>query len=187
MKRLALLTLVVIFGSALFTGCISLHTWPDYERSAENKIKVIQESIGGGLKSGALSPDQAQAFLTDLKVIQTDYEELKNKKVSKENWDSVNTRLDGLDDEINRALDRTSGIEDPRSGDRILILQRTLDDARISGRLPATEEREFQIRLDSIRSEYLRMSEDVRVSSYEERADISRKLDSLEMDLNRYR
>ena len=46
-----------------------MQTWPDYERSAENKMVVIQENIGDGLKTGALTPDQAQMFLTTLKGI----------------------------------------------------------------------------------------------------------------------
>lgn len=187
MKNLPLLTIFVVLGSVLATGCISPHTWPDYERGAENKMVVIQEKIGGGLKSGTLTPDQSQSFLTELKVIRTDYEGLKGKMVSREAWDSLHARLDVLGAEINRALARTSEMEEPRSGDRILILQRRLDEGRINRRLPPAEEREFQARLDSIRSDYLRMTEGGRSTPYEERADISRRLDSLELELNRYR
>jgi hypothetical protein len=35
---------------------------------------VIQEKIGDGLKTGALTTDQSQMFLTTLKGIRTDYE-----------------------------------------------------------------------------------------------------------------
>ena len=48
-----------------------MQTWPTYERSAENKMVVIQEKIGDGLKTGALSPDQSQMFLSTLKGIRT--------------------------------------------------------------------------------------------------------------------
>ena len=82
---------------------------------------------------------------------------------------------------------RPARIEEPRNGDRIVALQRRIDDGRISRRLPQTEEREFQSRLDSIRRDYLRMTEGGRSTTYEERADISRRLDSLETDLNRFR
>ena len=54
MKNFAFLTVLVVFGLALFSGCASVQTWPDYERSAENKMVVIQEKIGDGLKTGAL-------------------------------------------------------------------------------------------------------------------------------------
>lgn len=46
----------------LASGCATIQTWPDYERSAENKMVVIQENIGDGLKTSALAPDQAQIF-----------------------------------------------------------------------------------------------------------------------------
>jgi hypothetical protein len=162
-------------------------TWPDYERSAESKMVVIQEKIGDGLKTGALTPDQSQMFLTTLKGIRTDYTELRDKRVYRDEWDRLLGRLDALGDEINRALARPARIEEPRNGDRIVAFQRRIDDGRISGRLPQTEGEEFQSRLDSIRRDYLRMTEGGRSTTYEERADISRRLDSLETDLNRFR
>ena len=148
---------------------------------------VIQEKIGDGLKTGALTPDQSQMFLTTLKGIRTDYTELRDKRVDRNEWNSLLRRLDTLGDEINRALARTTRIEEPRSGERIVALQRRIDDGGINRRLPLTERREFQSRLDSIRRDYLRMTEGGRSTTYEERADISRRLDSLETDLNRYR
>ena len=187
MKKIALLTVLVVFGLALFSGCATIHTWPDYERSAESKMVVIQEKIGDGLKTGALSPDQSQMFLTTLKGIQTDYEVLRDKRVSREEWDRLHVRLDVLGEQIDRSLARPTRIEEPRSGDRIVMLQRRIDDGRISGRLPQTEGRGYQARLDSIRSDYLRMTEGGRYATNEERADISRRLDSLETDLNRFR
>jgi hypothetical protein len=187
MKNFALLTLLMVFGLGLFSGCATTQTWPDYERNAENKMVVIQEKIGDGLKTGALSPDQSQMFLTTLKGIRTDYAALREKRVYRNEWESLLGRLDALGDEINRALARTTRIEEPRNGDRIVALQRRIDDGRINGRLPLAEGRDYQSRLDSIRSDYLRMTEGGRSTTYEERADISRRLDSLETDLNRYR
>lgn len=187
MKNAILLTVLMVFGLALFSGCATTQTWPNYERSAENKMVVIQEKIGDGLKTGALTPDQSQMFLTTLKGIRTDYTELRDKRVYGNEWESLLGRLDALGEEINRALARTTRIEEPRSGDRIVELQRRIDDGRINRRLPMTEGREFQSRLDSIRREYLRMTEGGRYTTYEESADISRRLDSLEKDINRYR
>jgi hypothetical protein len=187
MKKVIFMTALMVFGLTLFSGCASIKTWPDSERSAENKMVVIQEKIGDGLKTGALSPDQSQMFLTTLKGIQIDYAELRNKSVSREKWDSLHGRLDVLGAEIDRALGRTPRLEEPRNGDRIVTLQRRIDDGRSSGRLPQSEGREFQARLDSIRSEYLRITEGGRYATNEERTDISRRLDSLETDLNRFR
>lgn len=187
MKKRTFLTVLMIFGLALFSSCASMRIWPDYERSAENKMVAIEQKIGDGLKTGALSPDQSQMFLTTLKGIRIDYTELRNKIVYQEQWNSLHNRLDVLGDEIDRALTRTTKIEEPRDGDRISMLQRSIEDGRISGRLPSREGREFQARLDSIRSDYSRMTEGGRSDTYEARADISRRLDSLAMDLDRFR
>ena len=186
-QKVILLSVLMVLGLALFSGCASVQTWPDYERNAENKMVVIQEKIGDGLKTGALTPDQSQMFLTTLKGIRKDYEALREKRVYKEEWESLLGRLDVLGDEINRALARTTRIEEPRNGDRIVALQMRIDSGRINGRWPLTEGRDYQSRLDSIRSDYLRMTEGGRYTTQEERADIARRLDSLEMDLNRYR
>jgi hypothetical protein len=148
---------------------------------------VIQEKIGDGLKTGALTPDQSQMFLTRLKGIRTDYEVLRERRVYRDEWESLIARLDALGDDINAAMVRTTRIEEPRNGDRIVALQRRIDDGRISRRLPLTEEREFQSRLDSIRRDYLRMTEGGRYSTNEERTDVAHRLDSLETDMNRYR
>ncbi|MBN2033664.1 MAG: hypothetical protein JW836_10335 [Deltaproteobacteria bacterium] len=188
MKNAILLIVLMVFGLASFSGCATMpQTWPDYERTAETKMVVIQEKIGDGLKTGALSPDQSQMFLTTLKGIRTDYTELRDKRVYRDDWDRLNGRLDALAEEINRGLARPTRIEQPRNGDRIVALQKRLDDARISRRLPLTEEREFQSRLDSIRHEYLRITEGGRYATIEESGDISRRLDSLETELNRFR
>jgi hypothetical protein len=191
MKKAVLLTVVMAFGLALFSGCATMpQRWPDQERSAENKMVVIQEKIGDGLKTNALTPDQSQMYLTTLKGIRTDYTALRDKEVSRDEWDRLNGRLDALDGEINRAMTRPAGparIESPRNGDRIVALQKRIDDGRTSGRLTPAEGKDYQARLDSIRSDYLRMTEGGRYATNEERTDISRRLDSLETDLNRYR
>jgi len=188
MKSSIFLTVVMAVVLAVCYGCATMpQTWPDYERSAENKMVVIQEKIGDGLRTGALTPDKSQMFLTTLKGIRSDYTGLRNTMVYRGEWDSLLGRLDVLGDEINRALVQPARIEEPRTGERIVALQKKMDDGRASGRLPLTEGREFQSRLDSIRREYLQMTEGGRSSTYEERADISRRLDLLETELNRFR
>lgn len=188
MKRFLLLSLIVFVGSALFSGCANMpQTWPDNERSAENKMVLIQEKIGGGLKTGALTPDQTQIFLSRLKGIRTDYTELRDRKVYRNEWEPIFAQLDALDDDINRALSRPSRIDEPRNGDRIIALQRRIDDGRMSRRSSSSEWRELQDRLDSIRRDYLRMTEDGRYTTREESDDIARRLDFLERDIDRYR
>ena len=188
MKNAISLTVLMVFVLALFSGCVTMpQTWPDNQRSAENKMVIIQEKIGDGLKTGALTPDQSQMFLTTLKGIRTDYEALRDKVVSRDEWDSLLGRLDVLGDEINRALGRYARTESPRNGDRIVTLQGRIDDGRINGRFTSTEGREFQSRLDAIRGDYLRMTEGGRYATRDERTDISRRLDLLEADINRSR
>jgi len=98
------LTVLMVFGFALFSGCVSMQRWPDYERSAENRMVVIQEKIGDGLQTGVLTPGQSQIFLATLKDIRTDYKELLDKEVFRAAWDRIFGRLDVLGEGIKRAL-----------------------------------------------------------------------------------
>jgi hypothetical protein len=83
-EELLFLAIGVIVSSVLSSGCVTMRTWPDSERSAESKMVVIQENIGDGLKTGALFPDQVQMYLATLKGICTDYALLRDKRVSRE-------------------------------------------------------------------------------------------------------
>jgi hypothetical protein len=184
-KNVGYLTAVMVFGLILITGCASIQIWPDYQRTAENKMFVIQEKIGEGLKTGALSLDQSQSFLTKLKLIRKDYAALKDRSVYRDEWDSLIGRIDALGEEIDGALVRMTGIQEPSNGDRIVVLQRTIDDGRMNGRLPLAEGRDFQARLDAIRSDNSRMTEGSRPPTHEETTGISRRLDALGDEINR--
>lgn len=191
MKRSIFLVFLMILVPVLFAACATMQTWPDYERSAENKMVVIQENIGDGLKTGALNTDQAQRFLTRLQEIRTDYELLRNKRIYRQEWDTLHGRLDLLGDDVRKAQTRSTRSEaSDHSSDnsaRIIALQGMIDDARNNRRWPAADQREFQSRLDSIRQDYLRMTDGARASTYQERDDLARRLDLLQADLNRYR
>jgi hypothetical protein len=191
MKRPLFLTAFIDLVLVMFSGCASLHSWPNYERSAESKMVVIQENIGDGLKSNALSPDQSQMFLKSLKVVRTDYVELRDKKVDRDKWEALNKRLDVLSEEMDKVFAQTAKIEgpktEPRNGERIGALQRTIDDGTYTRRFPATDAREFQALLDSIRQEYLRMVEGNTPITLADRDAITRRLDALATDVNRTR
>jgi hypothetical protein len=73
-----------------------------------------------------------------------------------------------------------------RNRDWIVSLQRKIDDERISGHLPSAEGRKLHFRLAYIRHEFLWMMDGGRSTTYE-MADMSRRLGSLETELNRYR
>ncbi len=72
---------------------------------------VIQEKIGDGLKTGALTPDRPQMFLTTLKGIRTDYTQLRDKKVYRGEWDKLNVRRDMLGKQIDAASARPARLE----------------------------------------------------------------------------
>jgi hypothetical protein len=186
MKKIVMLTGLAVMAAAFLAGCLApQQTWPDYKRSAESKIVVIQEKIGDGLQSGSLSADQSQMFLTTLKGIRTDDLTLRDKPVAQSEWVDLHARLDALNTEVDRAKVRPAAMESSRSGDRILFLQTRLDDGRTARRWSVTNERDFQYRLDAIRQDYLRMTENGRYATAEERNDIDRRLNSLESDFNR--
>lgn len=187
MKKNAFVALLIIVGLAFFSGCSSIYIWADYERGAENKMFGIEENIADGIKTGALTPDQAQIFLTALKGIRTDYGELRSKIVYQDKWNSLHDRLDALRVEIDNTVVRTAKTETPMNMDRIPSLQRDIDDGRISGGLPVREEQEFQARLHSIRRDYLSMTMADRPISCQERVNVSLRLDSLVREMERYR
>lgn len=199
MKKLAI-TLLVLLGSVLSSGCGSMQTWPvlsslfvpmqkwpDLEVSAENKMVVILDKIGGGENTGALSPDLSRIYLTKLNGILTDYVLLRDKKIPWEEWNSLHARLDLLEAEINRKVMGTARIGEPTNGDRITALQKRIDYEKESGRLSGGDEQLLQTRLDSIRGDYLLLLDELRVPTSDERTNTSCRLDTLETEMNTVR
>jgi len=179
--------LLIVLATTLISSCAAMHTWPDEERSAESKMVTIEQRLGDGLRTGKVTPDQTQMYLTSLKDIRIDYSELRNKPVYREEWNNLHRRLDMLGDEINRELMRGTGRRTPVYEDRTITLQRDLDAARTDRRLSSTEEREFQARLDSIRRDSVRLRESGSSTRYQEKEDLARRLDALARDLERFR
>ena len=60
MRKKTIAAMLMIFALALFSGCATMHTWPEHERSAESKMVAIEERIGEGLKTGTLSPTRSR-------------------------------------------------------------------------------------------------------------------------------
>jgi hypothetical protein len=183
MKTSIGITTSLLLSLALLLGCAAMRVWPDHEQRVDSKMVLIQEKIGDGLKTGNLTPDQSQMYLTTLKDIRTDAEELRGKSIYEEKWKGVHGRLDALGAEIDREAARAPRGEEQRTGDRMLGLQRKIDDGRASGRIPPTEGKAFQARLDSIRVDHSRMIEGGRSPTSDERAEIVRRMDSLDRDL----
>jgi hypothetical protein len=186
MKKMRLLGIVPLMVVILAQCAAGPQRWPEYESRAEDRMMQLQAKIGDGLKSDALTPAQAQDHLAKLEDIRRDYRVLRDKMAYRQEWDSFFRRLDLLEDEISKDLVRPARTESPRIEDRLIPLQRRIDDGRSTGRLTSAEARDFQARLDAIRSDYSRRMEG-RPITYEEREDILRRIELLETDLNRFR
>jgi hypothetical protein len=186
MKKLRLLGILLLAVVILAQCATGPQRWPEYERRAEDRMMMLQEKIGDGLKTNAMTPAMAQDHLARLEDIRRDYRVLRDKMSYREEWDSFFRRLDLFEAEVNKDLARPARIESPRVEDRIIQLQRRIDDGRSAGRLTSVEARDFQVRLDAIRSDSSRMMEG-RPLTYEERADILHRLDLLDTDLSRFR
>ncbi len=200
MKKLT--ALLVGLGLVLSAGCASM---PAFERSSETKMIVLQERVEEGQKSGLLSHDQSQMYLAVLKEIRTDYAGMNGRKISRAERETFQGRIDVLEEAINKGLTppgkdgesndsfwervgRDLGIvpgaeyREPTSGERIVKIQQRIDDGRNAGAFSLAQGEDFQARLDYVRSSYLRMMEKD-APQIEEKAVISRLLDTLESDM----
>ena len=184
MKKILFLVLVPLMAAVLIQ-CVSVpQRWPAYERRTEDRIFLLQQGIGNGLASGELTPNEAQNLLAKLENIRREYTVLRERRTTAEEWDPLLGRLDDLEREVNRVRAQPSRIDETRIEDRMIVLQRRIDEGIMAGRLTRVQGREFQLRLDSIRREFLQRIKD-RPFTPEERAETSSRLDSLERDINR--
>ena len=145
---------------------------------------ALQQRIGNGVASGELTPNEAQNLLARLENIRRDYTVLRDRRTTQGEWAPLLGRLDDLEREVGRVRAQPSRIDETRIEDRMIALQRRLDEGITAGRLTRVQGREFQVRLDAIRREFLQQIKD-RPFTPEERTDISSRLDSLERDINR--
>ena len=63
--------------------------------------------------------------------IRTDFTEPKGSTVSRNEWESTLGRLDAIADQINRALHRSTSIEEPKSDVRIVQSQKMIEHGKI--------------------------------------------------------
>ncbi len=86
----------------------------------------------------------------------------------------------------NEPLDYPGKHERAAIEDRFNAVQRRIDTNKTMGRLPEMEARDFQIRLDGIKRDYVRLMQGGEFMRYED-SRISHSLDQLENDLGNYR
>ena len=123
-------------------------------------------------------------FWENLRISAESYTVLKDRRTTQDEWEPLLGRLDDLEREVGRVHAQPSRIDETRIEDRMVALQRRLDEEITAGRLTHVQGRELQVRLDAIRREFLQQIKD-RPFTQEERAEISSRLDSLERDINR--
>jgi hypothetical protein len=184
MKKILFLVVVPVMMAVLIQCVSAPQRWPAYERRTEDRMLLLQQRIGNGLASGELTPNEAQNLLAKLEDIRREYTVLRERRTTAEEWDPLLGRLDDLEREVNRVRAQPSRIDETRIEDRMIALQRRIDEGITAGRLTRIQGREFQLRLDAIRREFLQRIKD-RPFTPEERADISSRLDSFERDINR--
>jgi len=184
MKKILLLVLVPLMAAVLIQCIPTSQRWPAYERRTEDRIFMLQQGIGNGLAAGEITPNEAQNLLAKLENIRREYTVLRERNTTAEEWDPLLGRLDDLEREVKNVRAQPSRIDETRIEDRMIVLQRRIDEGIMAGRLTRVQGRDFQLRLDSIRRDFLQRIKD-RPFTPEERSETSSRLDSLERDINR--
>jgi len=189
MRNLIFAYALMIMSTLVLSGCATLgiHTWPDDEKRVDAMIITVTQDVGEGIRTGALTIDQSQMFLRQLKTLRKEAAELRSKDVRHEHWNDLHKRLDVVEEEVNAAFAKSGKVdEDSRSAVRIVKLQQDIDSAKLECRLSEENVKIYQNRLDVIRSSYLKMIEpDGTPVTADEKVDIARKLDSFTSDLNK--
>ncbi|GJQ48802.1 MAG: hypothetical protein K8F34_08580 [Candidatus Kuenenia stuttgartiensis] len=183
-KKKMLLLVIVLGMMTVLVQCASVsQRWPENERRTEDRMFLLQQEIGKGLGSGELTLDASQEFVVKLDNLRRDYTVLRERKTTQEEWAPLLTKLEDMEKEVKVVLAYPSRIDETKLEDRMIVLQRRLDDGMLIGRLRRVQGRDFQLRLDDIRREFLQRIKD-RPLTTEEKGETSSRLDLLESDVN---
>ena len=183
-KKLPLIAIVLGMMTILVQCASVSQRWPENERRTEDRMFLLQQEIGNGLGSGELTPNESQNFVAKLDNLRRDYTVLRERTTTQEEWVPLLTKLEDLEKEVKRVRAYPSRIDETRLEDRMIVLQRRIDDGILIGKLQRIQGREFQLRLDDIRREFLQRIKD-RPFTTEEKGETSSRLDTLESDINR--
>ena len=165
----------------LLTQCVTTEQrWPDYQSRAEDKMAAIQQKIGNATSRGEITPSRSHELLTQLDAEKRDYNDLRDRWSTREEWQALLGRLDALERNVDRSLGTTVRAGETGLEERILTLQKRIDQDRISGRLGEMQGRELQVRLDAIRSDFSRVP-----VSPAERDEVAQRLNLLDSDITR--
>ncbi len=185
-KKKMLLLVIVLGMMTVLVQCASVsQRWPENERRTEDRMFLLQQTIGNGLGSGELTPNESQAFMTKLDNLRRDYTVLRERKTTQKEWDPLIATLNELEGEVKKVRAYPSRIDETRLEDWMIVLQRKIDDGMLIGRLPRVRGRDFQLRLDEVRREFLQRIKGQPLTS-DEKGEISGRLDTLESDINNF-
>ena len=133
---------------AVLIQCVSApQRWPAYERKTEDRIFLLQQGIGNGLASGELTPNEAQNLLAKLENIRREYTVLRERSTTAEEWAPLLGRLDDLEREVNKARAQPSRIDETRIEDRMIVLQRRIDEGMHGRKIDARPGKGFSIKI----------------------------------------
>ena len=183
-KKIPLLAIFLGMMTVLVQCASVSQRWPENERRTEDRMFLLQQAIGNGLGSGELTSMEAQNFLAKLDNLRRDYTVLRERMTTQAEWAPLLTKLEDMEKEVKVVRAYPSRIDETRLEDWMIVLQRRIDDGILIGRLPRAQGREFQLRLDDIRREFLQRIKD-RPFTTEEKGETSSRLDLLESDINR--
>ena len=190
MKGLIEKAVIVFLCAVLLTGCATLpfQKWPEDESRVQTMIVTISQQIGDGLRTGAITIDQSQMYLRELRVLRREAEELSTKNVLHEHWNDLHRRLDRIEEGINITFAKSGVVdEDLRSAVRILKLQMDLDAAIKEERLSLDEANDFRTKLQGAKEYYIKITEiDGTPITAEEKLSLARKLDAFTLELNKF-
>ncbi|MCZ7624379.1 MAG: hypothetical protein M5U24_18210 [Candidatus Kuenenia sp.] len=186
-KKILLIAIVLGMTTVLVQCDLVYHSqrWPENERKTEDRMFSLQQTIGNGLGSGELTHNEAQTFLIKLDNLRRDYTVLRERKTTQKEWDPLIATLNELEGEVKKVRAYPSRIDETRLEDWMIVLQRKIDDGMLIGRLPRVRGRDFQLRLDEVRREFLQRIKGQPLTS-DEKGEISGRLDTLESDINNF-
>jgi hypothetical protein len=170
---------ILVLGIAFLFVAGAAAVWAGPPDQIRGRIHSLQQRIDAGIKSGALTGQEAQRVQVRLNNLRENFENAALNGLSDREAKLFNQRLDVLNKEVYKEKhDR----EDTRSAGRIdhkiVDLQKRIDDGSRNGSLTPVETKSLQKRLDGIRGHYERAQRDGKLTDPEIRS-IQTKLDSL--------
>src|SRR3972149_7946186 len=154
-KKKILLIAIVLGMMTVLVQCASVsQRWPENERKTEDRMFLLQQTIGNGLGSGELTPNEAQAFLIKLDNLRRDYTVLRERKTTQKEWEPLIATLYELEGEVKKVRAYPSRIDETQFSDRMFLLQQTIGNGLGSGELTPNESQAFMAKLDNLRRDY---------------------------------